>query len=76
MVENRFTFTFLDQTSLRYNPLNLTCKATHKGLNVCDRVEVVEWNRKKRSPPFPCCLCELSVSVKENPNRKKKQKKT
>ena len=29
---------------------------------------MAEWN-KQWSPPFPCC--QLSVSVKENPERKK-----
>ena len=31
-----------------------TCKVANKCLNVRERVEVVEWN-KKWSPPFPCC---------------------
>ena len=38
-------------------------------LNVRERVEVVEWN-KERS----LLSCELSVSVKENPDRKNKIK--
>ena len=33
---------------------HLTCKVAHKCLKVRERVEVVEWNRK-RSPPFACC---------------------
>ena len=33
-------------------------------------MEVVEWN--KRVPSLPLLSCELSVSVKENPYRKKK----
>ena len=33
---------------------HLTCKVANKCLNVRERVEVVEWN-KKWSPPFPCC---------------------
>ena len=33
---------------------HLTCKVANKCLNARERVEVVEWN-KKRSPPFPCC---------------------
>ena len=32
---------------------HLTCKAANKCLNVRERVEVVEWN-KKWSPPFLC----------------------
>ena len=42
-------------------------------LNVRERVEVVEWN--KMVPSLPLLSCELSVSVKENPDRKQKQKK-
>ena len=33
---------------------HLTCKVANKCLNVRERVEVVEWNRRW-SPPFPCC---------------------
>ena len=33
---------------------HLTCKAANKYLNVHERVEVVEWN-KKLSSPFPSC---------------------
>ena len=33
---------------------HLTCKVANKYLNVRERVEVVEWN-KKWSLPFPCC---------------------
>ena len=33
---------------------HLTCKVANKCLNVRERVEVEEWN-KKWSPPFPCC---------------------
>ena len=33
---------------------HLTCKVANKCLNVRERVEVVEWN-KRWSPPFPCC---------------------
>ena len=32
---------------------HLTCKVSNKCLNVRERVEVVEWN-KRWSPPFPC----------------------
>ena len=34
-------------------------------------MEVAEWN--KMVPSLPLLSCELSVSVKENPDRKKKQ---
>ena len=53
---------------------HVTCKVANKCMNVRERVEVVEWN-KRWSPPFPCCPCESLVSVKENPDRKKKRKK-
>ena len=33
---------------------HLTCKVANKCLSVCERVEVVEWN-KRWSSPFPCC---------------------
>ena len=33
---------------------HLTCKVANKFLNVRERVEVVEWN-KRWSLPFPCC---------------------
>ena len=49
---------------------HLTCKVANKCLNVRERVEVVEWN--KMVPSFPLLSCELSVTVKENPDRKKK----
>ena len=52
---------------------HLTCKVANKCLNVRERVEVVEWN--KMVPSLPLLSCELSVSVKENPDRKKKKKK-
>ena len=52
---------------------HLTCKVANKCLNVCERVEVVEWN--KMVPSLPLLSCELSVSVKENPDRKKKKNK-
>ena len=51
---------------------NLTCEVAHKCLNVRQRVEVVEWNRKK-VPSLPLLSCELPVSVKETPDRKKKK---
>ena len=49
---------------------HLTCKAANKCLNVLEQVGVVEWN--KMVPSLPLLSCELSVSVKENPDRKKK----
>ena len=49
---------------------HLTCKVANKCLNVRERVEVVEWN--KMVPSLPLLSCELSVSVKKNPDRKKK----
>ena len=52
---------------------HLTCKVANKCLNVRERLEVVEWN--KMVPSLPLLSCELSVSVKENPDRKKKKKK-
>ena len=50
---------------------HLTCKVANKFLNVRERVEVVAWN--KMTPSLPLLSCELLVSVKENPDRKKKQ---
>ena len=52
---------------------HLTCKVANKCLNVRERVEVVEWNKMVFS--LPLLSCELSVSVKENPDRKKKNHK-
>ena len=48
---------------------HLTCKVANKCLNVRERVEVVEW--EKMVPSLPLLSCELSVSVKENPDKKK-----
>ena len=43
----------------------------NKCLNIGERmVVVVEWN-KRWSPSLPMLSCESSVSVKENPDRKK-----
>ena len=53
----------------------LTCKVANKSLNVRERVEVVERN-KKTVPSLPLMPCELSVSVKENPDRKKNRVQT
>ena len=51
---------------------HLTCKVANEYLNVRVRVEVVEWN--KMVPTLSLLPCKSSVSVKENSNRKKKQK--
>ena len=51
---------------------HLTCKVANKCLNVRERVEVVDWN--KMVPSLPLLSLELSASVKENPDRKKKEK--
>ena len=48
---------------------HLTCRDANKCLNVRERVEVLEWN-KRWSPSFPYCPV-TSVSVKEIPDRKK-----
>ena len=48
---------------------HLKCKVANKCLNVGERVEVVECN--KMVPFLPLLSCELSASVKENPDRKK-----
>ena len=46
-------------------------KLQNKCLNIGEwMVVVVEWN-KKWSPSLPMLSCESSVSVKENPDRKK-----
>ena len=56
---------------LKIRDSHLTCKVANKCLNVREPVEVVEWN-KWWSPFLPLPSCESSVSVKENPDRKKK----
>ena len=48
---------------------HLTCRDANKCLNVRERVEVLEWN-KRWSPSFPY-FPVTSVSVKEIPDRKK-----
>ena len=55
---------FLQNTS----DSHLTCKVANKCLNVRQRVEVVERN-KRWSPPFPCC----PVSVKKTLIEEKKK---
>ena len=66
--------TLTDSQALRFKicDSHLTCKVANKCLIVRERVEVVEW--KKMVPSLPLLSCELSVSVKENPDRKKKNK--
>ena len=49
------------------------CKVANKCLNVRERVEVVEWEKMVSS--LLLLSCELPVSVKEDPDRKKKKKK-
>ena len=51
---------------------HLTCKVANKCLNVHERVEAVE--RNKMVPSLLLLSCELPVSVKENPDRKKKER--
>ena len=34
---------------------HLRCKVANKYLNVCEQVEVIEWN-KRWYPPLPCCV--------------------
>ena len=62
-----------DRLRLKICDSHLTCKVANKCLNVRERVEVVEW--KKMVPSLPLLSCELSVSVKENRDRKKINKK-
>ena len=52
---------------------HLTCKFANKCLNVRGQVEVVEWD-KRWAPSFSLLSCESSVSLKENPDWKKKKK--
>ena len=49
---------------------HLTCKVANKCLNVCEWVEIVEWN-KRWSCPFPAVLWIVSV-CEENLMEKKK----
>ena len=51
---------------------HLTCKVANKCLNVCERVEVVEWN-KKWSSPFPCCPVSRQCPWKKTLIEKKKE---
>ena len=43
-------------------------QVANKFLNVREKVEVVEWNKKRWSPPFLCCHVNRRV-CEENPNR-------
>ena len=44
----------------------------NKCLNVCEHVKVIEWNKKKRSPTFPCypvsrqCPWKKTIIEKKN----------
>ena len=57
--------------AIKNSESNLTCKVANKCLNVRQRVEVVEWN-KRWSPLFPAVLCIVS-GCEENSDRKKKK---
>ena len=39
---------------LKIRDSRFTCKVANRCVNVRERVEVIEWN-KRWSPPFPCC---------------------
>ena len=53
---------------------HLTCKVANECLNVRERVEVVEWN-KRWSPPFPCCPVSRQCPWKKILIEKKRKKK-
>ena len=63
------TYDLIQALRLKICDSHLTCKVANKCLNVREWVEVVEWNKMVHS--LPLLSCELSVSVKENPDRKK-----
>ena len=44
--------------------IHLSCKVANKCLNICEWVEVVEWN-KRWSPSFPCCPVSRQSPWKE-----------
>ena len=51
---------------------HLTCKVANRYLNVPERVEVAEWNKRWNDGPSLSLLsCASSVSVKENSDKKK-----
>ena len=56
---------------LKIRDSHLTCKVANKWLNVLERVEVVEWN-KRYSPPFPSCPVSLQCPCKKILIEKKK----
>ena len=49
---------------------HLICKVANKCLNVSERVEVVEWN-KRWSPPLPCCPVSCQCPWKKSLIEKK-----
>ena len=51
---------------------HLICKVANKCLNVRERVQVVEWN-KKWSPPFPCCPVSRQCPWKKTLMEKKEK---
>ena len=53
---------------LKIRDSHLRGKVENKCLNVRERVEVVEWN-KRWSIPFPCCPVNCQCQL--NPDRKK-----
>ena len=61
---------------LKIRDSHLTCKVANKCLNIRERVEVVEWN-KRWFPPFPCCpvncqcLWKKTLIEKKNNNNNK-----
>ena len=59
---------------LKISDSHLTCKVVNKCLNVRERVEVVEWN-KRRSPPFPCCPVSRQCPWKKTLIEKKQKTK-
>ena len=53
---------------------HLTCKVANKCLNVCVRMEVVEWS-KRWSPSFPCCPMSFHCPWKKTLIEKKQANK-
>ena len=58
---------------LKVRGSHFTCKLANKYLDICEQVEVVERNKNGLLPPPSVLSSELSVSVKENLDRKKKK---
>ena len=50
---HRVAFWYLQAVRLKIRDSHFTCKVAKKNLNVCERVKVVERN-KRLSPPFLC----------------------